>query len=167
MSAGGHTSKGNLGVSAPFNPEPPALLGAPLRLLLIRTPSTAQATLGELFVDGFPFCETLEDPVRELGPNGEGKVYGQTAIPPGTYKVVIDWSVKFQKKMIAVLDVPHFTGIRIHSGNDAGDTEGCILVGHTVDGPNAIHGGSYILPLLQTVIEDNLANHQAVTLEVR
>lgn len=166
MGAGGHTHKGTQGLPGPFTDEPPALLGAPLKLKLTRKPSNAQATLGEMTVDGFPFCETLEDPVRELGPNGEGKVYGQTAIPAGTYRVAINWSVKFQKKMIAVLDVPHFTGIRIHSGNDAGDTEGCILLGHTIDGPNAIHGGSFMLPLLFALVEDNLAAGETVTLEV-
>ncbi len=117
-------------------------------------------------MDGFPFCDTLEDPVRELGPNGEGKVYGQTAIPAGTYKVAITWSVKFQKHMLAVLDVPFFTGIRIHSGNDAGDTLGCILVGHTIDGPAHISGGSQVLPRLFDMVKGTLDNGDSVSLEI-
>lgn len=121
-------------------------------LTLTRYPSSSQATLGELDVDGKPFCYTLEDVERDLGPNGEGKVYGKTAIPPGRYRLDITWSPKFQKMMVAVEDVPFFTGIRIHSGNDADDTLGCILVGHTVTPPDRIQGGYEVMPrLFQTI----------------
>ena len=88
-----------------------------MELSLTRQPSTALATLGHLDVDGRPFCHTLEDPVRDLGEHGEGKVYGKTAIPAGRYAVDITWSPKFQKKMLLVKDVPFFTGIRIHGGS--------------------------------------------------
>lgn len=88
---------------------------------------TPQSTSGSLFVDYAWNCFTLEDTRR---PDDE-KVAGKTCIAPGTYKVVLDWSERFQRIMPHVLDVPHFTGIRIHAGNTAADTEGCILVGHT------------------------------------
>ena len=83
------------------------------------------ATLGHMSIDGVPECFTLEDVIR---PSGE-KVYGQTAIPAGRYQVIIDWSNRFQKPMPHVLNVPGFEGIRIHCGNTAADTEGCILLG--------------------------------------
>lgn len=137
-----------------------------MELTLNRQPSSALATLGELLVDGFPFCDTLEDPVRDLGPDGRGKIYGRTAIQAGRYKVAITWSVKFQKDMLAVLDVPFFTGIRIHSGNNADDTLGCILVGHSIDGPDHIHGGSEVLPRLFTLVQDALKDDQEVWLTI-
>ena len=137
-----------------------------MELTLNRAPSNALATLGHLFVDGAPFCVTLEDVVREIGPNGEGKVYGQTAIPPGRYAIGITWSVKFQKNMIAVLNVPGFSGIRIHSGNDDADTLGCVLVGKVIVGPDRIQGGSEMLPKLFDLIRGALDKPEAVWLNV-
>lgn len=103
-----------------------------MKLELHRTSSTPIRALGRLLVDGEPQCYTLEDPVRELGPNGEGKVPHETAIPAGTYEVDITFSQRFQKEMPILLNVPFFTGIRIHAGNTAEDTWGCILVGKVV-----------------------------------
>ena len=84
-------------------------------------------TVGRLYVNGEFFCNTLEDVVRDLPK--EQKVYGQTAIPPGTYKVVYNYSPKFKRHLPRLLDVPYFEGILIHSGNTAADSAGCILVG--------------------------------------
>lgn len=98
---------------------------------IIRDTFTNKTTTGKLLIDGKFECYTLEDVVR---PNKE-KVYGETAIPTGTYEVTIDYSPKYKREMIHILDVPGYQGIRIHSGNKAEDTEGCILVGssRTVD----------------------------------
>ena len=98
------------------------------KLKLIRKKFFEKSTLGELFIDDKFECYTLEDKVR---PPGE-KVPGETAIPAGIYKVVIDYSDRFHRLMPHLLDVPMFTGIRIHSGNTNQDTEGCILVGTTI-----------------------------------
>jgi len=57
------------------------------------------------------------------------KVYAQTAIPTGKYQIVMTYSSKFKKVMPLLLNVPGFAGIRIHSGNTADDTEGCIITG--------------------------------------
>lgn len=57
------------------------------------------------------------------------KIKRETAIPTGTYKLLDTWSPKYQRNVFLVADVPGFQGIRIHAGNDAGDTEGCILPG--------------------------------------
>ena len=85
-------------------------------------------TIGRLYIDGERFCDTLEDRVRDL--SKEAKVKGRTAIPTGRYKVVLTYSPRF-KRILPLLDsVPHFTGVRIHRGNTAKDTEGCILVGY-------------------------------------
>jgi len=94
-------------------------------ITLIRDNFTSKTTIGKLYIDGVYQCDTLEDIVR---PKGE-KVYGETAIPTGEYEIVINFSNKYQRPMIQIMNVPMFQGIRIHSGNKAEDTEGCILVG--------------------------------------
>lgn len=82
-------------------------------------------TIGRLSLDGKYFCDTLEDTVRAAGE----KLPGQTAIPQGKYKVILNASPRFKRVLPLLLDVPGFTGVRIHAGNSAADTEGCILVG--------------------------------------
>ena len=85
--------------------------------------------IGDLFIDGVFFCHTLEDEKRADGL----KVYGETAIPSGTYNVVVTMSNRFKRLMPLLLDVPMFSGIRIHGGNDSGDTHGCPLVAFNTD----------------------------------
>jgi len=91
-------------------------------------------TIGKMYLvlDGKEtyLCDTLEDPVRELGTDGKGKIYGKTAIPAGEYDFIISHSPRFGYKTPLLLDVPFFTWIRIHKGNTPEDTEGCILVGY-------------------------------------
>ena len=89
---------------------------------------SGKSTIGKLFINGEFQCYTLEDPIR----NGV-KVDGETAIPAGTYEVVINYSPRFKTQLPMLKDVLGFTGIRIHPGNTAKDTEGCILLGETRD----------------------------------
>jgi hypothetical protein len=76
-----------------------------------------------LSVDGQYECYVLEDVEREV------KIYGQTAIPLGRYKIVSDYSNRFRRQLPHLLDVPGFEGVRIHPGNKAVDTDGCLLPG--------------------------------------
>lgn len=82
-------------------------------------------TIGSLDVDGAWECWTLEDTVR---PDGM-KIHGETAIAAGHYTIDITMSPRFKRLLPLVLDVKNFAGVRIHPGNTAADTEGCILVG--------------------------------------
>ena len=98
-----------------------------MTILLKRIALRDTYTIGKLYIDGQYMCDTCEDKVRDL--SKEKKVYGETAIPYGTYKVSWTYSPKFKKYMPLLEDVPQFAGIRIHSGNTAKDSLGCILVG--------------------------------------
>lgn len=105
-----------------------------VRLTLKRLYLKEQYTIGKLYVDGEYFCDTLEDKVRDVNKNGkfdngEKKVYGQTAIPYGVYEVILTMSPRFKRILPLLLDVPDFSGVRIHSGNTDADTLGCVLVG--------------------------------------
>jgi hypothetical protein len=99
-----------------------------MQLHLLRDTFGPKSTLGLLYVDDVAECDTLEDQVR-TGP----KVLHETAIPVGTYRLIIDRSTRFKRLMPHVLDVPGFEGIRIHSGNTDADTEGCILLGNRTE----------------------------------
>lgn len=98
----------------------------PLRLLLERLQLDPDVTIGAMSADGEWQCWTLEDTVR---PPGAAKVFGQTAIPVGTYQVILTMSAHFGRELPLVVNVPGFAGVRIHPGNTAADTEGCVLVG--------------------------------------
>jgi hypothetical protein len=96
-----------------------------MNLFLKRQVKTSDFTLGELFIDGISFCQTVEDMERMEGE----KVWGKTAIPKGTYKVIVNTSNRFKKEMPLLLDVKNYEGVRIHAGNTAEDSHGCIIVG--------------------------------------
>ena len=117
-----------------------------MKLTLNRKFKGQTYTIGDLSIDGKFFCNTIEDAVRELPatcpdtPRGRSctckeKVYAKTASPAGTYKVTLQYSPRYKKKMPYLHDVPHFLGILIHSGNTEVDSAGCIIVGkNTVKG---------------------------------
>lgn len=102
-----------------------------MKITLARDTFTSASTTGVLSVDGSIECFTLEDVDRHLETHPDAKVPGATAIPRGTYTVIVDWSPCFGMEMPHVLNVPGYDGIRIHPGNADADTEGCILVGRT------------------------------------
>lgn len=108
-------------------------------------------TIGKLEVWHFGewvwVADTLEDKVVDINQNGvfddgEFKVYGESAIPYGTYQVSMNVKSpkysnftkypkykKYNGYLPRLLDVPHFDGILIHIGNSHRDSCGCILVG--------------------------------------
>lgn len=96
-----------------------------MKLTLKRNFKGADYTIGKLYIDGHYFCDTLEDTVRPANK----KIAGKTAIPAGNYKVIKSYSPRFKKILPEILNVPNFTGVRIHAGNTAKDTDGCVLLG--------------------------------------
>lgn len=124
----------------------------------------SSATIGELLVNDKHLCDTLEDRVR---PEGE-KVYGKTAIPEGKYEIELTHSPRFKKILPEILNVPNFSGIRIHTGNSSKDTEGCIIVG-TWDGEKEDWVGSSKIAFdeLMTLLEEATNNKEKVTITVK
>jgi Steigviridae/Suoliviridae L,D-carboxypeptidase/transpeptidase len=106
-----------------------------MELMVIRDFRGKVCTIGSLFINDQFECYTLEDVVREVigSPVEKWKIYAKTAIPRGRYGVIITKSIRFGFETPILLDVPGFSGIRIHKGNTDKDTDGCILVGKNKD----------------------------------
>lgn len=136
-------------------------------LTLKRHPSENGATLGELYVNDVPECNSLEDELREVEgePVEKWKIPGETAIPQGRYRVIITHSPKFNKPLPLLVEVPGFHGIRIHSGNVESDTDGCILVGEK-SGSTAIINSRKCLAELQEQIQDAIDHNEQVFIEI-
>lgn len=133
-----------------------------MELRLNRFKYGEKSTLGRFFVNGATECYTLEDVRRADGV----KVQDATCIPAGTYSVIIDASVRFKRDMPHVLDVPGFTGIRIHSGNTDADTDGCLLLGNAIENDDFISGSKdafgQFFPKLQAALDAG----EDVTIEI-
>lgn len=104
-------------------------------------------TIGKLYINDEYFCDTLEDKVRDL--TKETKVFGQTAIPFGTYQIQVSRSPKFGRDLPRLLNVPHFEGILIHRGNTITDTNGCILLGENKIKGMVINSTEYEIKLVE------------------
>lgn len=137
-----------------------------MKLLLVRDLFTDTTTLGKLSIDGNYQCETLEDTDRNVESGGK-KIDGKTAIPRGTYLVTIDYSNRFKKDMPHLLDVPQFSGIRIHCGNTSADTEGCILLGRIRMNNNNIGYSRDAFRLFFDKLEAAFEKNDKVTIEVK
>ncbi len=131
-----------------------------MKLLLQRHLSTAECTTGDLYLNGQWYCYTLEDVVRK------DKIKGKTAIPCGLYKVTVNWSSRFNRPLPLLLDVPKFVGVRIHTGNTADDTEGCILIGKEL-GNNAIYKSREAFTDLFERIKVALNHNEEITIEIK
>jgi Family of unknown function (DUF5675) len=124
-----------------------------MKFQLHRTYPKEGYTIGDFFVDNEDgiapvwLFNILEDKVRPI----EEKVFGETAIPAGDYKMIVDYSPKFKKNIPHILNVPGFDGIRIHPGNDAEDTEGCLLPGIN-DEPGKVHQSTKCFMKLMTLL---------------
>lgn len=98
------------------------------------------------------FCDTLEPTWRDYAHGGR-KIKGRSAIPEGRYAVVISWSPKMKQWLPILLGVPMFSGIRIHAGNTASDTEGCILVGENLKRGMVLNSNTWLHRLKRKIVE--------------
>ncbi len=132
-----------------------------MKLLLMRTDGTEGYTAGRLLIEGLHVCDCLEDEVRAV------KLQGMTAIPAGTYQIIITMSPRFKKRLPLLLNVPGCSGIRIHSGSSALDTAGCILVGSRPDDENGVLENSWAaMHDLQTKIQSAIDANDEVWITI-
>ncbi len=139
-----------------------------MKLQIKRYAFGQKATLGKVYVNGQCLFYSLEDKFRELAdqPVETWKVPHETAIPKGTYKVVLDFSPHFGKVLPHLLDVPGFTGIRIHPGNTDADSSGCILVGGKPTGEDFIPNSRATFEVLMELLDKADEAGEAITIEV-
>jgi len=139
-----------------------------MELYVIRKYFKEKYTIGRFYQEDKILCNTLEDRIRDLqdlnhdgdfDDKGEGKVYGETAIPCGRYRVVVTRSPSLKRRLPLLLNVPGFTYIRIHAGRNYKNTKGCILVGDNERKGELVNG-----PYYETVIV-NMIDEAAAKLE--
>ncbi|MBQ8988209.1 MAG: hypothetical protein IJ067_00760 [Prevotella sp.] len=152
-----------------------------MELILERIAKRKTYTIGRLYIleeviDEYStgtaeryFCDTLEPTWRDYE-HGAYKVKGRSAIPEGRYAVVISWSPKMQQWLPILLGGPDFNrkwqGVRIHAGNTAEDTEGCILVGKNREVGKVLDSRLWVHRLKRKIVEAK-AKGEAVWLTVR
>lgn len=141
-----------------------------MKLQLKRRYKGANYTIGDLYIDGKWFSNTLEDTDRNLTSTmskdeiAKIKVYGKTAIPTGTYVIDMNivspkfgkrsWAQPYGGKVPKLLDVPGYDGVLIHPGNTADDTSGCILVGENKVKGQVIESQNTFHKLMNILKED-------------
>lgn len=104
-------------------------------------------------MEGGPsFCDTLEPTWRDYRHGGR-KIKGRSAIPEGRYPVVITYSPKMKQWLPLLVNVPMFSGIRIHAGNTAEDTQGCILVGQNLKKGMVLNSRTWLKRLKDKIVE--------------
>ena len=152
-----------------------------MELILKRIAKRKTYTIGRLYIreqvmdeylpgtEDHYFCDTLEPTWRDYE-HGAYKVKGRSAIPEGRYAVVISYSPKFKQWLPILLGGPEFNrkwqGIRIHAGNTAKDTEGCILVGQNREVGKVLDSRKWLYELKQKIVEAK-ANGEAVWLTIK
>lgn len=104
-----------------------------MELKVVRSVKNETSTFGKMYLNDEFYAYTCEDTVRDLNGDASKKIKGQTAIDAGKYEVVLSFSNHFQKYLPLLINVPCFEGIRIHGGNTAEDSLGCILIGANGD----------------------------------
>ena len=146
-----------------------------LEFTLIRKYFTDTYTIGKLNVDQEYLCDTLEDRVRNLSDKnhdgdfndeGEGKVYGKTAIPGGRYQIKLAFWEKHHRQCPLLQNVPGFTGIFIHAGNVPEDTEGCILPGENKAKGQVLYS-RYHLNIIENLIREAIFDEREVWITIK
>lgn len=116
-----------------------------MELLLSRDYKKDNYTIGRLYINNKLFSNTIEDKDRGLSSSMNElqikslKVYGETAIPIGTYEIDMNtvspkfkdksWAKPYGGKIPRLLNVKGFSGVLIHPGNTSKDSLGCVLIG--------------------------------------
>ena len=132
-----------------------------IKLRLERRYKGSKYTIGKLFINDEYFCDTIEDIDRGLKSSmsveyiKKKKVYAETAIPTGTYKIEMTYSSKFKRILPLLVDVKGFSGIRIHRGNTEKDSSGCIVIGENKVKGRVINSTPYEVVLVKRLLEED------------
>ena len=116
-------------------------------------------TIGRMSLNGVYFCDTLEDTDRGLKSTMSldeilsKKRKGITAIPTGKYDVILTFSPRFKRVLPLLLGVKGYEGVRIHAGNTAEDTEGCLLVGENKVKGQVLNSRATLEKLMSALLE--------------
>ena len=154
-----------------------------MKLLLKRIAKKDKYTIGKLYVNGVYFCDTIEDKDRKLDQSmSEANIFNlkvkhETAIPTGTYKIVMNivsgTFVKKQKykefcsgKLPRLSYVKGFSGILIHAGIDQNSSSGCIIVGQNKQIGKVINSWDTFKKLYK-ILEDADVNGETITITVQ
>lgn len=114
-----------------------------MKVKVIRKEFTEKSTISDVLIDGEFFCYALEDKDRNLKDSDTlayvklNKIFGVTAIPTGTYKMKLSMSNRFKRILPEIMNVKGYEGVRIHRGNTAEDSLGCLILGFK-KGPNTV-----------------------------
>ena len=131
--------------------------------LYVKQPIIDEYLRGEKFIY---ICDTLVPKWRDYA-KGARKIKGKSAIPEGRYPVVITYSPKFKQWLPLLVNVPMFSGIRIHAGNDAvNDTQGCILVGENRVRGKVLNSRKYVKIVKEKIMEAK-EKGEGVWIEIR
>ncbi len=143
-----------------------------MRIIVRRIAKKLTYTIGKMYIDGKYFCDTLEDKDRGLTqsmPLAEIKrikAPGETAIPAGTYDVIVNKSPKFKRNLPRLINVPGFEGILIHRGNSDKDSAGCVIVGENKVVGKVINSTPYELKLTELLAKTQ-NNKESITITIQ
>lgn len=132
-----------------------------IKLRLERRYKGSKYTIGKLYINDEYFCDTIEDIDRGLKSSmsveyiKKKKVYAETAIPTGTYKIEMTYSNKFKRILPLLVDVKGFSGIRIHRGNTEKDSSGCIVIGENKVKGRVINSTPYEVVLVKRLLDED------------
>lgn len=153
-----------------------------MNILLDRKWKANEYTIGKLYINGVEFSDTLEDKDRGLKDSmslneiTSKKVYGQTAIPTGTYEVLMTysskfanrvWGKKYKGKVLQLINVKGYGGVRIHPLNTAKDTLGCIGVGKNTSKGMITNSTAYYYKLLDEYILPAIRKNEKVLITIK
>lgn len=128
-------------------------------------------TIGKFYINDQYWCDTIEDKDRgltnsmSLSEIKEAKVYSKTAIPTGRYEVIWSHSNAFNRQLPLLLNVPGFSGIRIHSGNTSADTAGCLILGENKVVGKVINSKATCAKILPLIKQACLTEKVYITIE--
>jgi hypothetical protein len=105
-----------------------------LHILSNRLTMTSKSVISNVYLNGEYFGYILEDVIRDK------KIKHETAIDAGIYKVILTHSNRFNRIMPLLLNVPNFSGVRLHGGNTHKDTSGCPMIAKNRINDNMIQG---------------------------